>query len=96
MSQDHTLEEDVFTGRIDLALWRKILVFARPYTKLLVALGSIGALVAVFDVRFPLITASIIDGLYKREQTGADPRLGAYLAFYCALVACFAVCIWAL
>jgi ATP-binding cassette subfamily B protein len=95
MSQDHTLEEDVFTGRLDLALWRKILVFARPYTKLLVALGSMGALVAVFDVMFPLITGSIIDGLYARERSGADPRLRAHLAAYVALVVCFAACIWA-
>jgi hypothetical protein len=28
MALDHAIEEEVFTGRIDLALWRKILVFA--------------------------------------------------------------------
>ena len=95
MSQDYTLEEDVFTGRIDTALWRKILQFARPYKRYLVALGSMGALVAIFDMAFPLITGSIIDGLYRHEQTGADARLGAHLAVYASIVLAFVVCIWA-
>ena len=95
MSQDYTLEEDVFTGRIDTALWRKILSFARPYKNYLIALGSMGALVAIFDMAFPLITGSIIDGLYRHEQTGADTRLGAHLAVYASIVLAFVVCIWA-
>jgi ATP-binding cassette subfamily B protein len=94
MSQDYTLEEDVFTGRIDTALWRKVLLFARPHRNYLIALGSMGALVAIFDMAFPLITGSIIDGLYRHEQTGADARLGAYLATYVGVVLAFVVCIW--
>ena len=94
MSQDYTLEEDVFTGRIDTALWRKILSFARPYKNYLIALGSMGALVAIFDMAFPLITGSIIDGLYRHEQTGADTRLGAHLVVYASIVLAFVVCIW--
>jgi ATP-binding cassette subfamily B protein len=95
MSQDYTLEEDVFTGRIDTALWRKILQFSRPYKRHLIALGSMGALVAIFDMAFPLITASIIDGLYRHEQTGGDARLGAHLTVYAGIVVAFVVCIWA-
>ncbi len=95
MAQDHTLEEDVFTGRIDLALWRKVLAFARPYRKLLTTLGSLGALVAVFDVGFPLITASLIDSLQRHEMTGAGANIGAHVAAYAGLVLAFAVCIWA-
>lgn len=95
MSQDHTLEEDVFHGRIDLSLWRKILVFARPYKRLLVALGSMGALVAVFDICFPLITGAIIDSLANHGKTGADPHLSRFIALYSVLIAAFALCIWA-
>jgi ATP-binding cassette subfamily B protein len=43
---------------------------------------------------FPLITGSIIDGLYRREQTGADTRLGAHLVVYASIVLAFVVCIW--
>jgi len=95
MSQDHTLEEDVFHGRIDLSLWRKILVFARPYKRLLAALGSMGALVAVFDICFPLITGAIIDSLAQHGRTGADPHLGQFIALYSVIIVAFALCIWA-
>jgi len=94
MANDHTLEEDVFTGRIDLALWRKILVFARPYRRLLTALCTMGALVAFFDAGFPLITGSLIDNLYRQQQTGAQARIGAHLTIYAALVVAFAICIY--
>ncbi|CAN5583727.1 ABC transporter ATP-binding protein [soil metagenome] len=94
MAQDQTLEEDVFTGRIDLALWRKVLVFARPYRKLLKALIAVAGVVALLDISFPLIVGWIINGLYRQEQTGADPHLRAYLIVYVSLIVTFAICIW--
>ena len=94
MAQDPTLEEDVFTGRLDLALWRKVVVFARPYRKYLVRLVMVAAIVAFFDISFPLIVGSIIDALYRHSQTGADPHLGLRLAAYIALIVSFAACIW--
>jgi ATP-binding cassette subfamily B protein len=94
MPHDPTLEEDVFTGRLDLALWRKILVFAKPYRKLLIALASLGALVAFFDAAFPIITGSVIDGLYRHEATGGDPHIRAHLAVYAALCISFSFSIW--
>lgn len=95
MATDHTLEEDVFTGRINFALWRKVFAFARPYRKHIAALMAMGGLVAVFDVTFPLITSSLIDSLVAQEKTGADPRIGAHLALYGGIVALFSMCIWA-
>ena len=94
MAHDPTLEEDVFTGRLDLALWRKVVVFARPYRKYLVRLVMVAAIVAFFDISFPLIVGSIIDALYRHSQTGADPHLGLRLAAYIALIVSFAACIW--
>src|SRR4051794_16421426 len=94
MAQDPTLEEDVFTGRLDLALWRKILAFGRPYKKLLIGLMLMGGVVAFFDISFPLIVGSIIDSLYRREATGADPHLGIRLALYAALITSFSISIW--
>ena len=55
---------------------RKVLVFAKPYRAYLLALVLMGALVAVFDVSFPLITGSLIDHLQRHEQSpAANPRI---------------------
>ncbi|MBC8105473.1 MAG: ABC transporter ATP-binding protein, partial [Anaerolineae bacterium] len=94
MAQDPTLEEEVFTGRLNWALWRKVLVFAKPYRRQLIGLIALAGLVAGLDLSFPFIIGSIIDGLYRHEATGADPRLGARLALYLALIVTFAICIW--
>ena len=94
MAQDHALEEEVFTGRIDLSLWRRILAFARPYRRHLTALVGMGMLVAVFDVSFPLITGHLIDALRAHETTGQSPRIGAFLTAYATIVVSFVVCIF--
>ncbi|HEY7090462.1 MAG TPA: ABC transporter transmembrane domain-containing protein, partial [Tepidisphaeraceae bacterium] len=94
MAQDHALEEEVFTGRFDFSLWRKVFVFAKPYRKLLIALGSMGALVAVFDVTFPLITGSLVDSLMAHDKTGSTPLIGAHLLAYGSVVVLFTLCIF--
>src|SRR4051794_30028 len=94
MAQDHALEEEVFTGKIDYALWRKILTFARPYKKHLLFLATFGGLVGVFDMSFPLINGSIVDALRAHEKTGADPHIGRYLALYLVLIVSFAATIY--
>jgi len=93
MAQDHTLEEDVFTGSIDLALWRKVLMFARPYRRHLTVLAILGALVGVFDITYPLITAAVIDSLRAHEKTGTPARIGWYLAINTSLILGFVSCI---
>ncbi|WP_428938743.1 ABC transporter ATP-binding protein [Fontivita pretiosa] len=94
MAQDHALEDDVFTGRIDLALWRKVLMFARPYRKHLTVLAMLGALVGVFDISYPLITGGVIDSLRAHEKTGAPAHIGWYLALNTAMMFCFVACIY--
>jgi ATP-binding cassette subfamily B protein len=94
MAQDHALEEEVFTGKIDYALWRKILTFARPYKKHLLFLATFGGLVGVFDMSFPLINGAIVDALRAHEKTGADPHIGRYLALYLVLIFSFAATIY--
>ena len=49
MPDDHLNEEDVFHPRIDWALWRKVLVFAKPYRRWLIALGTLGMLCGLCD-----------------------------------------------
>src|SRR5882672_4783882 len=90
MPDDHLNEEDIFHPRINLALWRKVLVFARPYRRWLVALSILGALCAGCDVLLPMITGRLID-LIKANSAGA-PILTYGLAFL-GVIAILATCI---
>jgi ATP-binding cassette subfamily B protein len=94
MSQDYTLEEDVFTGRINLALWRKILLFARPYRRHLIWLSVLGGLVGALDIAYPLIIGGVIDGLRAHQETGADPHIGRFLILNAVLMSSFTAAIY--
>ncbi|MEX0885269.1 MAG: ABC transporter ATP-binding protein [Phycisphaeraceae bacterium] len=60
MADDAILNEQLPT-RLNLALWRKILVFARPYYKLLALLVTLGICVATADTLLPLLIRYVID-----------------------------------
>lgn len=92
MAQDTAHEEEVFTGRIDLAVWRKILAFARPYRRQLLLLSASGALVAGLDVLFPYLTGRIIDEV---KAAGPDARLAAFTSWYGTAIVAFAACVFA-
>ena len=57
----YLIEDDVYRGRLDLALWRRIVAHARPYRRQLIGLGLSGVVIAGIDVGFPLVTGFIID-----------------------------------
>jgi ATP-binding cassette subfamily B protein len=90
MPDDHLNEEDVFHPRIDWALWRKVLVFAKPYRWWLLTLGTLGALCAGCDVLLPIITRQLID-LIRTQGTNA-PVL-KYGFAYVGIIAILATCI---
>src|SRR5882762_7634973 len=90
MPDDHLNEEDPFHPRIDWALWRKVIVFARPYRRWLLALSILGAMCAICDVTLPIITGRLID-LIKINATNA-PILTYGLAFL-GVIAILATCI---
>jgi len=79
MPDDHLNEEDVFHPRIDWALWRKVLVFARPYRRWLMALGTLGMLCGLCDALLPIITGRLVD-LIKID--GAHAPVLKYGLFY--------------
>lgn len=54
-------EEQEYTKRFDLGLWKKLLKYARPYTRQLIVLALIMVGAAVIDVVFPLATRYAID-----------------------------------
>ncbi len=54
-------QEQEYTKRFDFGLWKKLLKYARPYTKELVILGFIMIIAGVVDVIFPQMTRYAID-----------------------------------
>ncbi len=88
MPDDHLNEEDPFHPKIDWALWRKVLVFAKPYRRHLLILSLLGALTAGCDILLPWLTGRVID-LIKLDGVNAPVfRYGfAYLGIVSVLVA---------
>src|SRR4051812_16906252 len=87
MPDDHLNEEEIFHPRIDWALWRKVLVFAKPYRNWLIALGILGMLCGLCDAMLPQITGKLVD-LIKSKGTNA-PVL-KYGFFYVGTIAALA------
>jgi ATP-binding cassette, subfamily B, bacterial len=88
----HLPEDDIFTGKIELALWRKILLFARPYRRELLQLSTIAAICALCDVSFPYFAARVIDIITRADSHESPYR---YCGFYLLSVAVLVTCIFA-
>ena len=85
------IEDDAYRGRLDFALWRRIVAHARPYRRQLIGLGLSGLVIAGIDVGFPLVTRLMID---EAMTGGMTPRLLAGGAAYGALVIALSAGVW--
>lgn len=81
-------EFDINPPKFDLALWRKILLFARPHAGKVVALMAVAIAVAGFDVGIPYFNGKIVDDV----KNGVP--ISRHLWMYGAMFFCFAVSIW--
>src|SRR5436305_14093607 len=90
MPDDHAQDEDAFHPHINLALWRKMLFFARPYRRHLFALSVVAILCASADVILPWLTGRLVDEVTAH---GAAARLGRIAAAYFAVITMLGVCI---
>jgi len=88
---DTALHEEEYTGRLNLALWRRILHYGRRNRRFIIAMVVMAALMSWFDVSFTLVTRKVINEVAAK---GPDARVGAYGALYVALVLAFAAGIW--
>lgn len=84
------MEDDVFTGKMDFALWRKMLKFALPHKGKLLAVMAVGALVSSFDMCLPFLTGRIVDAV---TTDGANANLGKYIFAYALVIVGFVGCI---
>jgi ATP-binding cassette subfamily B protein len=85
------MEEDVFTGKMDFALWRKTLKFARPHKGKILSLMLLGATVSFFDMCLPYLTGRIVDAV---SASGAATRLLPFMLVYGAIILGFSGCIF--
>jgi ATP-binding cassette subfamily B protein len=86
-----TMEEDVFTGKMDFALWRKMLKFALPHKWKILGVMLLGALVSCCDMCLPLLTGLIVDAVTAQ---GAAVHLGKYMLAYGAVIVGFFGCVF--
>jgi ATP-binding cassette, subfamily B, bacterial len=87
---DQLQHDDDFQPRLSLALWRKILLFARPYRWHLLALVILAIITAGCDLALPLLTGRIIDRI---RIHGADAGLLRFGLLYIGVIGVLGICV---
>ena len=87
----NTMEEDVFTGKMDFALWRKMLKFALPHKGKILGVMALGAIVSGFDMSLPFLTGRIVDAI---SAQGSSADLREYMLIYAGVIVGFIACIF--
>ena len=64
-------QEEDYTKRFDLNLWKKLLHIAKPFHKNLYLVGAFMAISAILDVIFPLMTSYAIDLRAMTQSRGS-------------------------
>jgi ATP-binding cassette subfamily B protein len=85
------MEEDVFTGKMDFALWRKMLRFALPHKGKILSVMTLGAVVSCFDTCLPFLTGRIVDAVTAH---GSATNLRPYMLAYAGIIVGFVTCIF--
>ena len=91
MAGDHLQDEDALHPRINLALWRGTLRFARPYRWNLLSLAVMAAMCAGADIAIPWLTGRFVDEITAH---GRAARLGHIELAYCGVICTLAACIF--
>ncbi len=84
-------EEQDYTKKIDLSLWKKLLRFAKPHRKQVTMLISVMVLMAVTDALFPLLSRYAVDNFIVEKSTKG---LTIFAVFYVALGILQAIYSW--
>jgi len=92
MPEDHLQDDDAFHPKINLALWRGLLRFARPYRWHLLGLSLIAMACALGDVTLPWLTGRFVDEI---THNGAGAQLLRYEIANVVVITVLSVCIFA-
>lgn len=84
-------EEQDYTKKFDIDLWKQLLAFAKPYTKDLLLLAGVMVLTGGVDVVFPMMTRYAIDNFIIPARYDG---IGIFAAVYGLLVALQAFNTW--
>lgn len=84
-------EEEEYSRQLDLALWRKLFAYTRPYRRSVIWISLAGVVTAFADTAYPLLTRSVIDDV---ADHGVSARLLPYALAWSAITAVLAFCIW--
>lgn len=79
-----SFQEEDYTKRIDLSLWKKLLRIAKPFHKKLYIIVAAMAVCGVIDVALPMMNAYAIDHFIALKTTEG---LGGFTAAYIAMLA---------
>ena len=85
-------QEEDYTKRFDLSLWKKLLIIAKPFHRDLIFVAVLMGMSALVDVLLPLMNAYAIDNYIARQSMAG---LGLFITFYVGLLAVQVFVIWA-
>lgn len=85
-------DEDTPQRRLDLGLWRRILVHARPHRRHLTRLAGFGVLVASIESFMPYLTGRIMN--VAAEPGGTTGSIVTLVAIYFGLATVISVCVF--
>ncbi|MHC4161111.1 MAG: ABC transporter ATP-binding protein [Planctomycetota bacterium] len=84
-------EEEDYSKELDLALWRKLFAYTRPYRRSVIWICVAGVVTAFADTAYPLLTRAVIDDV---KDHGVSARLVPYAVAWGAVTLVLAFCIW--
>jgi ATP-binding cassette subfamily B protein len=84
-------EEEVYSKELDLALWRKLFAYTRPYRRAVAWICVAGVVTAFADTAYPLLTRAVIDDVVAH---GVSARLLPYALVWAGITLVLAFCIW--
>lgn len=87
---DQELQQEEQRRGLDLALWRRILAHARPYSGSLAGLAASGLVIAGVDALLPRVTGLVID----EAMAGHGEKARTHVLQYFGLIALMAGLIW--
>ena len=79
-----SFQEEDYTKRFDLSLWKKLLHIAKPFHKNLFLIAGFMSVSAIIDVALPMMNSYAIDNFITGQTTQG---MVGFVALYIALVA---------
>ena len=86
-----SFQEEDFTKRFDLSLWKRLIAIAKPFHKDLFMVAILMGISALVDVVLPLTTSYAIDNYIMAHNMSG---IGWFISFYVSLVAVQVLVIW--